>query len=325
MLSLRPESLNFGAMKELDHCMICPRSCGVNRNAGKQGYCRTGAGYHISSICIHRGEEPVICGPNGICNIFFSHCNLQCIYCQNFQISRNKGPVAGRIMTLDEVIEEVISCLEKGAEAVGFVTPSHFVPHVRAIIDELHTRGFQPVTVYNSNGYDTVESLRSLEGLIDVYLPDFKYFSSSLSESLSDAADYPGIARKAITEMFRQKGRTVVVGDNGQAVNGLIIRHLVLPGQTEDSISILKWIAEELSASLYISLMSQYYPTSCMTNHPLLNRKITAEEYAVVEKAMEELGFHNGWIQEMTSAHVYKPDFLKENPFERDQEIGTGD
>jgi putative pyruvate formate lyase activating enzyme len=316
ILSLPSETLNFGAMKELDHCMICPRFCGVNRNMGKPGYCRTGAGYHISSICIHRGEEPVISGANGICNVFFSHCNLQCIYCQNFQISRNKGLVEERIMTLEEVVENVISCLEQGAEAVGFVTPSHFVPHVRAIIEALHSRGFQPVTVYNSNGYDAVDSLKSLEGLIDVYLPDLKYASGSLAKAFSDASDYPETAKKAIAEMYRQKGSSVIVSDSGQAVNGLIIRHLVLPGQTDDSIAVLKWISEELSPSLHISLMSQYYPTSCMVNHPRLNRKITEDEYAVVEKAMEGLGFYNGWIQEMTSAHHYKPDFLRENPFE---------
>jgi putative pyruvate formate lyase activating enzyme len=222
------------------------------------------------------------------------------------------------------VAEKVIACLKEGAEAVGFVTPSHFVPHVRAIIEELHARGFYPVTVYNSNGYDTVESLRSLEGLIDVYLPDLKYASKELSATYSDAADYPEAAKKAITEMYRQKGSSVVVSDNGQALNGLIIRHLVLPGQTEDSVAILKWISEELSPSVYISLMSQYYPTSCMINHAELNRRITEEEYAIVEKAMEEFGFYKGWIQEMNSAHTYKPDFLKENPF-RDEGQGTGD
>jgi putative pyruvate formate lyase activating enzyme len=315
ILSLRPKTFNFGAMKELGHCMICPRGCGVDRNMGKQGYCRTGAGYHISSICIHRGEEPVISGPNGICNIFFSHCNLQCIYCQNFQISRNKVPSDERIFTLHEVVEKVIECLKKGAEAVGFVTPSHFVPHVRAIIGELHSRGYNPVTVYNSNGYDSVESLMSLEGLIDIYLPDFKYFSASLSGMLSDVPDYPAVARMAIREMYRQKGSSLIVSENGQAAMGMIIRHLVLPGQSDDSLAILKWIAEELSPSMHISLMSQYFPTSCMVNHPLLGRRITGDEYDKVEKAMEEFGFYNGWIQEMNSALVYKPDFLREDPF----------
>jgi putative pyruvate formate lyase activating enzyme len=311
-------------MKELDHCMICPRFCGVNRNIGKLGYCRAGAGYHISSICIHQGEEPVISGANGICNIFFSHCNLQCIYCQNFQISRNRGLVEEGILTLDEVVESVIALLKQGIEAVGFVTPSHFVPHVKEIIKTLHSRGFHPVTVYNTNAYETTESLQSLEGLIDVYLPDLKYARSSLAKSFSDASDYPEVARRAIKEMYRQKGSSLVIDDNGQAANGLIIRHLVLPGNTGDSLDVLKWIAEELSPSLHISLMSQYYPTSCMINHSQLNRKITEEEYAIVEKAMEELGFYNGWIQEMDSAHNYKPDFLRENPF-RDEGRGTRD
>jgi putative pyruvate formate lyase activating enzyme len=219
-------------------------------------------------------------------------------------------------MSLEEVVSAVISILEQGAEAVGFVTPSHFIPHTRAIIGELHCRGFYPTMVYNSNGYDTVDSLKSLEGLIDVYLPDFKYASAALSKKFSDASDYPDVAREAIAEMYRQKGSSLVVSDNGQAVNGLIIRHLVLPGQTGDSIAVLKWISEVLSPSLYISLMSQYYPTSCMVNHPVLNRKITEAEYKEVEKAMEEFGFYKGWIQDMSSAHTYKPDFLKENPFE---------
>jgi putative pyruvate formate lyase activating enzyme len=193
---------------------------------------------------------------------------------------------------------------------------------VKAIISGLHTRGYYPVTVYNSNGYDTVDSLRTLEDQIDVYLPDLKYASYSLSKSFSDASDYPEVAKKAIAEMYRQKGSSLVISDTGQAANGLIIRHLVLPGQTEDSLAVLKWISEELSPSLHISLMSQYYPTSCMVNHSQLNRKITEEEYAVVEKAMEDFGFYNGWIQEMGSAQNYKPDFLREDPF-RDEGLGV--
>jgi putative pyruvate formate lyase activating enzyme len=311
--------LNLPLMKELDHCMICPRLCGVNRNQGEPGYCRSNAGYHISSICIHRGEEPVISGEQGICNIFFSRCNLQCVYCQNYQISRNRGPVEESELTLEEVMNSVIACLHEGVEAVGFVTPSHYVPHVKTIIQELHSRGYHPVTVYNTNGYDSVETLKGLEGLIDVYLPDFKYFDPGFSKKYSAAADYPETARKAITEMYRQKGSTLVISDGGQAITGLIIRHLVLPGLTEDSIAILRWIASELSTSLHISLMSQYYPVSCMTGDPELNRKISPEEYARVEKAMEELGFYKGWMQELDSPRVFNPDFRKENPFSGDK------
>ena len=219
------------------------------------------------------------------------------------------------VMTLDRVVDEVVSCLEQGAEAVGFVTPSHFVPHVKAIIERLNEINYHPVTVYNSNGYDGVDSLRALEGFIDVYLPDLKYIDPVISSKYSDAADYPDAAKRAIKEMYRQKGSSVVVSDTGQAVNGLIIRHLILPGQTRDSMDILKWIADELSPSVHISLMSQYYPTSCVSGHPLLNRKITREEYNAVLYAMDELGFHQGWTQEMDSSFEYLPDFSLDRPF----------
>jgi putative pyruvate formate lyase activating enzyme len=302
-------------LNEFDHCILCPRACGADRNAGKTGYCRSDAAYHIANIGIHRGEEPVISGRKGICNIFFSRCNLECVYCQNYQISRRNGMIGETEMTLESVVSSVIECLDKGAEAVGFVSPTHFIPHVRSIIDKLNSLNYFPVTVYNTNGYDQPESLQSLEGIIDIYLPDFKYFNPVTSRNYSDAGDYPEAAKKAFTEMYRQKGSSVVINDRGQAVTGLIVRHLVLPGHTEDSIAILKWIAEELSPSVHISLMSQYFPTSCTSGHPLLNRTITEEEYSTVLRAMEELGFYNGWIQDLDSAGMYNPDFKRDDPF----------
>lgn len=303
-------------MKELDHCMLCPRICGVNRNSGELGYCRSDAGYHIGSVAIHQGEEPFISGEHGICNVFFSRCNLQCVYCQNFQISRRHGHITESRMALDEVVASIIHCLDQGIEALGFVSPTHFIPHVRSIIERLNSLHYHPVTVYNCNGYDRAESLKTMEEIIDVYLPDFKYFDPVISSKYSDAADYPEAVRDALAEMYRQKGSTVVVNDRGQAVTGMIIRHLVLPGQTDDSIAILKWIAEELSPSVHISLMSQYYPTSCVSGHPLLGRKITHAEYTAVLQAMDDLGFYNGWIQGLDSAEVYRPDFERERPFE---------
>jgi putative pyruvate formate lyase activating enzyme len=222
----------------------------------------------------------------------------------------------GGKMTLADVVNVVSQHLENGAEAVGFVTPSHFVPHVRAIIQALHTNGIYPVTVYNSNGYDSVESLRSLEGLIDVYLPDMKYLDPEISEKYSGAADYPDVARKAILELYRQKGNSVIVRESGQALNGMIIRHLVLPGHADDSVSILQWIAAELSPSVHISLMSQYYPTACVAGHPVLYRTIKEEEYDYVVQAMKDLGFYRGWVQELGSSHTYNPDFGNEHPFE---------
>lgn len=303
-------------MKELENCRICPRDCGVNRNAGELGYCRSDAAYHIGSICLHKGEEPAVGGKNGICNVFFSHCNLQCIYCQNHQISRNRDTGNGEVMTLEAITDAILSCLDQGAEAVGFVTPSHYIPHVKAIIEKLHSLGRKPVTIYNSNGYDTVESLRGLEGIIDVYLPDLKYLDPRVARRFSGASDYPETAQDALKEMYRQKGSTLVVSDEGQAINGMIIRHLVLPGQSDDSIRILRWIAGELSPAIYLSLMSQYYPTSCVAGHPVLSRTISGEEYQSVVDELENLGFYRGWVQELGSSHSYRPDFTINNPFE---------
>lgn len=300
---------------ELDHCTICPRNCGVNRNTGQLGYCGSDAAYNIGSICIHRGEEPPISGPKGICNVFFSRCNLQCIFCQNYQISRRRGIIESMPYTLEEIVSAIIDILDQGIDSVGFVTPTHFTPHIKAIILRLNQMGYKPITVYNSNGYDSVGVLREFEGLIDVYLPDFKYFNPLLAEKYSGALDYPEVAKGAISEMYRQKGSTVVTNDNGLAVTGLIIRHLVLPGQVKDSIEILKWIAAALSASVSISLMSQYYPTVNVTGHSHLGRNLTSQEYQEVLEVMENLEFTRGWIQHPESAISYLPDFKMDQPF----------
>jgi putative pyruvate formate lyase activating enzyme len=240
---------------------------------------------------------------------------MQCLYCQNYQISHRKGRLESSPSTLHQVTAEIMKCIDKGIEAVGFVSPMHHSPHVKAIIKQLNSNGYTPITVYNTNGFDKVEIIRSFEGLIDVYLPDFKNMNPFMAEQFSDTGEYPDLAKKALLEMYRQKGSTVVLNENGQAVTGLIIRHLLLPGQVKDSISILEWIAGELSPSVSISLMSQYYPTACVVNHPLLGRKITAEEYQEVLDAMNYLGFHKGWIQECSSSGTYKPDFSNEHPF----------
>jgi len=298
---------------ELDNCMQCPRECGVNRNEGIRGYCGYDAGYHVASVFVHQGEEPPINGARGICNVFFRGCNLRCSYCQNYQISR---PLAGQTAyTLELLTEEIIECLNEGVEAVGFVSPSHFAPHVKSIIKDLNRKGHNPITVYNTNSYDKPDVLLGFEGLIDVYLPDFKYLDSLSSLLYSGASDYPERAKSAIKEMFRQKGSSLVINDNGQAINGMIIRHLVLPGHSGDSVRIMEWIASELSPSVHISLMSQYYPTACIAGDPMLDRPITAEEYQAVLDAMERLGFYRGWIQEYESSHTYRPDFDRGTPF----------
>lgn len=303
-------------MKELDNCIICPRECAVNRNKGKKGYCGSDSGYHVGSICVHRGEEPPISGTHGICNVFFTGCNLHCLYCQNFQISRRTGRLERSTYTLEQVSGEIISILDQGIEAVGFVSPTHFTPHVKAIINNLHEKGYKPVTVYNTSGYDKVDILKSLEGIIDVYLPDFKYMDPLLASTWSDAANYPYYAKMAITEMYRQKGSTLVLDDLGRAVTGMIIRLLVLPGRTKDAKRILDWIAENLSTSVHISLLSQYSPTISVMDDPQLGRELFTAEYEEVLKAMENLGFDHGWIQKTDSSENYIPDFSRSKPFE---------
>ncbi len=299
----------------LRNCTLCPRNCGANRVEGKRGYCHCSDRFEIGAICNHKGEEPAISGQKGICNIFFAHCNLQCLYCQNYQISRNDCFGLIKYFTLEEIADKVVNILNEGCRAVGFVSPTHFTPHVHSIIDALHKRNYFPITVYNTNSYDKTEILRTFEDKISIYLPDIKYFDSSISKLYSDAEDYPQVAMRAVKEMHRQKGSTLILDDDGQALNGLIIRHLVLPGQTTDSKRILRWIAEEIGTSVHLSLMAQYQPIPFVSGHKYLSRNTTKEEYMEVIEEMENLGFYNGWIQELESAEHYNPDFFKEHPF----------
>lgn len=300
----------------LADCTLCPRECRVDRFSGGTGYCGMDAGLNIASICVHRGEEPSISGTDGICNIFFAGCNLHCIYCQNHEISCSGSNIRNEGSDLQKVLDKIEEILKNRITAVGFVSPSHAVPQVKAILAGLHSRGYKPITVYNTNSYDKVETIHSLSELIDVYLPDYKYVTPEIASELSDASDYPAVALKAIKEMYHQKGSTLRLDENGRAENGMLIRHLVLPGHVEESKNVLRSIAEELSPGVNVSLMSQYHPTSLVINHSDLNRSLYVEEYQSVVAEMEILGFRNGWVQDMDSHHNYSPDFSKEHPFE---------
>ena len=300
----------------LSDCNLCPRECGADRFSGGRGYCGTDAGMNIASICIHRGEEPVISGPDGICNIFFAGCNLHCIYCQNHEISRPENRYIGSFYTPDTTLDGIEKVLSEGIKAVGFVSPSHVIPQMKAIIRGLNERGLSPITVYNTNGYDKPEVIDSLEGLIDVYLPDYKYVTSVIAKEYSDAANYPEVVLKALKRMYFQKGSKLTVDEEGRAENGILVRHLVLPGQTEESKKVLRSIAEELSTGVNISLMSQYHPTPSVKELKDINRSLYSDEYDSVAREMERLGFRNGWLQDMDSNLNYRPDFSKENPFE---------
>jgi putative pyruvate formate lyase activating enzyme len=300
----------------LSNCTLCPRECRVDRFKGGTGYCRSDAGTNIASICIHRGEEPPVSGPDGICNIFFSGCNMRCIYCQNHEISRPGSECRSSFPQFYKAIDVIAGILDQGIKAVGFVSPSHVVPQVRAIIKGLNSGGYKPITVYNTNSYEKRETIRSLEGLIDVYLPDYKYVTHSTSLELSDTGDYPEVALEVIKEMYFQKGSVLVTDSGGRAESGMLIRHLVLPGHAEESKKVLKTIADEISTGVSISLMSQYHPTPFVSGLENLGRTLYRAEYQEVVEAMESLGFRNGWIQDMDSHQNYRPDFRRENPFE---------
>ena len=311
---MKPEVFSYP--EALRSCVCCPRECRTDRLAEELGYCRTGPGFQIGSICLHQGEEPVISGKHGICNVFFTHCNLQCCYCQNHQISRNENPEIEYILTLDEVVRQIEALLDQDVQTVGFVSPSHVIPQVQSIIRALQEKGRAPVTVYNTHAYDRVESLKSISSLIRVWLPDLKYMDSALARRLSDAPDYPRIATAAIREMIRQKGLDLKLNSRGEIREGVIVRHLVLPGQTENSKQVLRFLAKDISPDITISLMAQYYPTSHVAHMDDLNRGVTKTEYDEVLDEMDFLGLENGWVQELDSKDAYQPDFAQTHPFE---------
>jgi putative pyruvate formate lyase activating enzyme len=299
----------------LHNCHICPRQCGVDRFVDPTGFCRTDAGYAIAAVTLHRGEEPVLSGSKGICNVFFGHCNLRCLYCQNFQISRNESQIKGADWSLQTVVEAVTAILDTGVGHLGFVSPSHMVPQMVDIIGEVQRRGYRPVIVYNSNGYDRVATLQQLEAWVDVYLPDCKYMDAVLAGKWSGATDYPVVASAVLREMYRQKGNILHLDDEGMVERGLIVRHLVLPGAVANSLAVLGFLADELSNRIALSLMAQYRPIAAVVERGPLNRRLLPAEYAEVVAAMEQLGFSDGWVQECTSADYYNPDFEQDLPF----------
>lgn len=270
----------------------------------------------MASICVHCGEEPVISGKSGICNVFFAHCNLKCVFCQNHQISRNCTTSADWLTSYSTIVERIESILNTGIKTVGFVSPSHQIQQMLQIIELLHQHGYFPRIVYNSNAYDRVETLKQLENVVDIYLPDFKYFSNTLSEQYSSAQNYFEVASSAIKEMYRQKGASLILNDDGEAEWGLIIRHLILPMCTSDSISILRYISQQISPKIHVSLMSQYFPPASIALPDNLKRTLLEQEYAQVVDVFNELEMR-GWVQEMDSSACYQPNFEKENPFKQ--------
>lgn len=293
----------------LRHCELCPRKCGVNRLEGEKGFCNCGCGLEIAMVCNHKGEEPILSGEKGICNVFFSHCNLQCVYCQNKQISSNKASVFHPFKTFDELIEKIKTTLRQSENVLGFVSPSHHQMLMKAIIRRLHEEGFYPKTIYNTNAYDNPSALRKLEGIIDIYLPDYKYTDPDLAKQLSKAEDYPRQALDAIKEMYRQKGSSLLTDSENRIESGLIVRHLVLPSKTENSKRVLDNLCD-ISFNLNISLMSQYAPLEPL-DFDFLNSRLTQEEYDEVCDYFFSIGLHKGFFQELSSQDNLVPDFEK--------------
>jgi len=300
----------------LASCDICPRECHVNRLENEPGFCHSGRLPIVFSICAHYGEEPVISGSRGSGTIFFGNCNMRCVYCQNYQISQNWKKQRSKELDYRTLAEGMLYLQnELGCHNINFVSPSHFVPQLIRAVLEAVPMGLRLPLVYNTNGYDSIASLKELEGVISIYLPDLKYASDYWAKKLSHTQDYVVRARQAIKEMHRQVGN-VVLDDSGLARRGLIVRHLILPNGLAGSDESLGWLAEELFPTVTVSIMSQYLPAHRAARIPLLSRTISIAEHKAVAGLLSKLEMDNGWVQEMGAHENYVPDFEREgHPF----------
>ena len=278
----------------LEKCTICPHKCGIDRTkyAGK---CKSTDKIKIALYSIHNFEEPCISGKNGSGTIFFSNCNMNCIFCQNYEISQLGK---GKEITIEKLADIMIEQQNRHVENINLVTPTSYALHIIEAIKIARQKGLKIPIVYNTNGYENVETLKLLEGYIDIYLPDLKYFYNDLGYKYSNVNNYFEIATEAIKEMYRQVG-IPQIDENGIMKKGLMIRHLILPNQVENSKNILKWIKDNIDNNVYVSIMAQYFPTYKAKEIEGLNRKLTQEEYKEVENYLYELDLQNGYIQEL--------------------------
>lgn len=299
----------------LKSCSLCPRNCGVNREKGEIGYCRIGDKAIVASYCIHRGEEPVISGFRGSGTVFFANCNLSCLFCQNYEISQEKSNKF-REVTIKELSEIYLELEESGVHNINWVSPTHIVPQAVEALYIAGKKGLSIPVVYNSNGYDSLETLKLLEGIVDIYLPDLKYLDDDVAKKLSNVSDYSIFAKNAIKEMWRQVGK-LVCDEKGVAVKGLLVRHLVLPNNLSQSSDVIKFLSEEIAKNVAISLMAQYYPAYKAFENPQIDRPITKKEYEKVLETLYYFGLSEGFIQELCSFNIYRPNFSRDgHPFE---------
>lgn len=279
----------------LSNCILCPRNCGANRLAGQKGYCRATAQLIVARAALHFWEEPCISGTVGSGTVFFGGCNLKCVFCQNHSIALGD---MGKEITIQRLADIFLELQEKGAANINLVTPSHYIPQIKDALLLAKEQGLQIPIVYNTGSYEQPAALRLLDGLVDIYLPDLKYYSPELSGMYSHAMDYFEKASAALGEMYRQVGTPVFDESTGLMKHGMIVRHLLLPGQTKDSKKVLRYLYETYGNNIYISIMNQYTPLPHVTHIPELNRKVTSEEYERVVNFALRLGIENAFVQE---------------------------
>jgi len=288
-----PETLRERAeifLSRLESCDICPRRCGADRLNGELGYCRSGRLAKVSSFTPHFGEEPPLVGSHGSGTIFMTGCNLACVYCQNYEISQQGE---GREVSSTKLAEMMICLEDTGCHNINFVTPTHVVPQILEALVEAREIGLSAPLVYNSGGYDSVDTLRLLDGIIDIYMPDAKYGTDSAAKKYSDAPDYTRVMKAAILEMHRQVG-PLEVDDDGVAIRGLLVRHLVLPGGLAGTREVVRFLAEEVSPETYLNVMAQYHPCYKARSFPELSRPITLREYAEAVGLARAAGLDRG-------------------------------
>ncbi len=293
-------------IEKLKSCTLCPHNCKINRLEGNKGRCRSDGELKIALASIHYFEEPCISGNNGSGTVFFSNCNLQCKFCQNYEISQKSK---GKAVTIKELANIFLKQQEKGADNINLVTPTSYVYHIIEAIDIAKKNGLDIPIIYNTNGYESIETIDLLKGYIDVYLPDLKYYRNELAKKYSCIDNYFEIATKAIKRMYEQVGPPVF-NDNGIIQKGVIIRHLVLPNYILNSKHILNWIKENMPNDVYVSVMAQYFPTYKAKEDKLINRKLSKNEYKEIEEYLYLLGLENGYIQELGEhEEEYVPNF----------------
>lgn len=281
-------------MNKYENCLLCPRKCGINRSTGQTGVCGVSSEIKVARAALHYWEEPCISGKRGSGAVFFSGCSLHCVFCQNREISDGK---AGKVISKERLSDIFMELADKGANNINLVTPGQYIPDIVWAVNDAKSRGMKLPIIYNTSGYENVTELKLLEGIVDVYLPDFKYMDSTLSARYSRAKDYPSVAKQALSEMVRQQPDVVIDDATGLIQKGVIVRQLLLPGHVNDANAVLKYLYDTYHDHVYISMMSQFTPIA-LKDYPEINRTVTRREYERLVDYALEIGITNAFIQE---------------------------